>query len=153
MAVRLVMRCFAPTSISAVGCWTPASGGVLCRPPKATPLTMRSIAVPWRERPPFWTAWPAKPAASEVVAHATLSLLQPELVVVGGVRRGGVEGVRIRVVNSGRRVAIVQLATRALKALRASSVPLRPRGARLAALTARVATRSRATIDGQHGSA
>ena len=51
--------------------------------------------------------------------------------------------------NSGRRAAIVRLATRALKALRASSVPLRPRCARLTALTARAATRSLATIDGQ----
>ena len=101
----------------------------------------------------FWTAWPAKPAASEVVAHATLSLPQPETVVVGCVRPGGVERVQIRVVNSGRRAAIVRLATRALKALRASSVPLRPRCARLTALTARAATRSWATIDGRHGSA
>lgn len=77
-----------------------------------------------------------------MVAHATLSLPQPERVGVGRVRPGGIEGVRIRVVNSGRRTAIVRLATRALKALRASSVPLRPRGARLTALTARVATRS-----------
>ena len=36
----------------------------------------------------------------------------------------------------------MRLATRALKALRASSVPLRPRCARLTALTARAATRS-----------
>ena len=36
------------------------------------------MAVPWRERPPFWTAWPAKPAASAVVAHATLSVSQLE---------------------------------------------------------------------------
>jgi hypothetical protein len=66
-------------------------------------------------------------AATEVVAHATLSLPQPERVVVGRARPGGIEGVRIRVVNSGRRAAIVRLATRALKALRGSSVPLRPR--------------------------
>ena len=51
----------------------------------------------------FWTAWPAKPAASEVVAHATLSLSQPETVVVGCVRRGGIERVQIRVVIIGRR--------------------------------------------------
>ena len=106
-----------------------------------------SIAVPWRERPPFWTAWPAKRAATEVVAHATLSLPQPELVVVGyACVQRGIEGVRICIVNSGRRAAIVRLATRALKALRASSVPLRPRCARLAALTARVTSRS----DGNH---
>ncbi len=114
------------------------------------PVSVRSpMVVSWRERPPFWTAWPAKPAASEVVAHATLSLPQPERVVVGRMRPGGIERVRIRVVNSGRRAVIVRLATRALKALRASSVPLRPRCARLTALTARAATRSRATIDGR----
>jgi len=55
-----------------------ATGGVLCRPLRATTSARRSIAVPWRERPPFWTRWPAKPAASEVVAHATLSVSQPE---------------------------------------------------------------------------
>ena len=103
---------------------------------------MRSIAVPWRERPRDWATGSAKPAATEVVAHATLSLPQLERVVVRRVHPGGIEGVRIRVVNSGRRAAIVQLATRALKALRASSVPLRPRCARLAALIARVASRS-----------
>ena len=31
------------------------------------------MAVPWRERPPEMAAWPAKPAARDVVAHATLS--------------------------------------------------------------------------------
>ena len=67
-----------PTSISAASCRTGASGGVLCRPTSATPSTRWSMAVPWRERPPFWTAWRAKPAASEVVAHATLSVSQPE---------------------------------------------------------------------------
>ena len=49
---------------------------------------------------------------------------------------------QIHVVNFGRRAVIVRLATRALKALRASSISLRPRCARLAALTARAATRS-----------
>ena len=68
-------------------------------PDKATPSARRSIAVPWRERPRDLAAWPAKPAATEVVAHATLSLPQPERVVVGRVRPGGVEGVRIRVVE------------------------------------------------------
>ena len=53
----------------------------------------------------------------------------------------------------GRRAVIVRLATRALKALRAALVLLRPRGARLAALTARAATRVLATIDGENGSA
>jgi len=152
MAVRLATRCSAPTSISAVGCRTLATGGGLCRPTSATQLARRSIAVPWRERPPFWTAWPAKPAASEVVAHATLSLPQQKQVVAQASIRVALNA-RIRVVNSGRRPAILRLATRALKALRVARVPLRPRCARLTALTARAATRSLATIDGQHGSA
>ena len=53
----------------------------------------------------------------------------------------------------GRRAVIVRLATRALKALRAAVVPLRPRCARLTALTTRAATRVLATIDGRNGSA
>ncbi len=53
---------------------------------------------------------------------------------------------RIHAENGGRRVTIVWLATRALKALREWLIPLRPRyghpgGARLAALTARIASR------------
>ena len=139
---------FAPTPISTASCRRGASGGALCRPTSATPPARWSIAVPWRERPPFWTAWPAKPAASEVVAHATLYLPQPSPVVVGRVRSSGGEGVWIRVVHSGGRLEIVRLATRALKALRASSISLRPRCARLTALTARAATRPWATIDG-----
>ena len=66
------------TSISAASCGTGTSGGVLCRPTHRDTAGEVSIAVPWRERPPFWTAWPAKPAASEVVAHATLSVSQPQ---------------------------------------------------------------------------
>jgi len=107
------------------------------------------MTVPWRERPLDLAAWSVKPAATEVVAHATLSLPQPERRSSDACVRAAFERARIRVVNSGRRSAIVRLATRALKALRASSVPLRPRSARLTALTARVATRSRAIIDGQ----
>ena len=88
-----------------------------------------------------------------MVAHATLSVSQPEKVVVGFVHRGGDERVEIHVALSGRRTVIVRLATRALKALRASTIPLRARFARLTALTARAATRVLATIDGQNGSA
>jgi hypothetical protein len=111
------------------------------------------MAVSWRERPRDLATWSASPAATEVVAHATLSLPQPEPVVVGCGRPGGIEGVRIRVANSGRRVAIVRLATRALKALRASSVPLRPRRARLTALTARAGDPFSGNYRRQHGSA
>ena len=47
-------------------------------PTSATPWATWSIAGPWRERPRDLAAWPAKPAATQVVAHATLSLSQPE---------------------------------------------------------------------------
>jgi hypothetical protein len=52
---------------------------------------------------------------------------QSEGVVVGLAHTGCVERVPIHVVIIGRRVAIVRLASRALKALRATLVPLRPR--------------------------
>jgi hypothetical protein len=56
-----------------------ACGGRRSVPPVVfAAVSEGSIAVPWRERPPFWPPWPAKPAASEVVAHATLSVSQPE---------------------------------------------------------------------------
>ena len=61
--------------------------------------------------------------------------------VIAFVHPGDVEGVKIRVVSGGRRAAIVRLATRTLKALRAALVSLRPRYARLTALTARAAIR------------
>ena len=47
-------------------------------PSKRDAVGKASIAAAWRERPPFWTAWPDKPAVSEVVAHATPSVSQPE---------------------------------------------------------------------------
>jgi hypothetical protein len=87
------------------------------------PLATRSPeAIPWHERPRDLASWSAKPAATEVVAHATLSLPQPERVVVGRVRPCGIEGVRIRLMHSGRRAEILRLATRTLKALRAPSI-------------------------------
>jgi hypothetical protein len=153
ISMRRVGVLHPPTPISAAGCRTGASGGALCRPRNATRPARWSIAVPWRERPPFWTPWSAKPAASEVVAHATLSVSQPERSSSDSCFRGGVERAEIHVEIFGRRLVIVRLATRALKALRASSIALRPRFARLTALTARAATRVLATIDGQNGSA
>jgi len=111
------------------------------------------VSVRWRERPPIQTPSPAKPAASEVVAHATLSLPLPVLFVVGRCLAADNSRVWIHVVHSGRRTLIVRLATRAVKALRATVVPLRPRCAWLSALTARLASRFLATIDGRNGSA
>ena len=96
------------------------------------------MAVPWRERPPIWTAWPARPAASEVVAHATLFLPLPER---PSTAQAALKACRSTSCNLGRRATIVRLATRAVKALRASLVPLRPRCAWLTALTARLASR------------
>ena len=68
-----------------------------------------------------WQAVFAVPqaAATEGVAHATLSLPQPKRWSFQAFVRAGVAGVQIRVVNSGRRTGILRLATRALKALRA----------------------------------
>jgi hypothetical protein len=43
------------------------------------------MQVPWRERPPDLATWPVRPAATEVVAHATLSVPQPERADVGRV--------------------------------------------------------------------
>jgi len=136
------------TSISAASCGTGTSGGVLCRPTHRDTAGEVSIAVPWRERPPFWTAWPAKPAASEVVAHATLSVSQPERSSSDSCIEAALNTCRSTFAIFGRRAVIVRLATRALKALRASLIALRPRCARLTALTARAATRVMATIDG-----
>lgn len=63
-------------------------------------------------------------------------------VVVRFVHGGSVERVEIHVKIFGRRAVIVRLTTpRAPKALPASSIALRPRCARLAALTARIAIR------------
>lgn len=43
----------------------------LCAARLVEPLPERSpTAIPWRERPPEMAGWPAKPAASAVVAHA-----------------------------------------------------------------------------------
>ena len=50
------------------------TGGDLCRPLGAVSRARRSVRELWRERPPIWTPSPARPAASEVVAHATLFL-------------------------------------------------------------------------------
>jgi len=118
-----------------------STGGDLCRPLGAESRARRSLRGVWRERPRVETPCAAKPAATDVVAHATMSLPQSARVVVGRVRPGGIGGVRIHVVNSGRRAAIVRPATRALKALRAAVVPLRPCCAWLSALTARLAGR------------
>ena len=73
------------------------------------------MTVPWRERPLDLAAWSVKPAATEVVAHATLSLPQPERRSSDACVRTAFERARIRVVNSGRRSVIVRLATRALR--------------------------------------
>ena len=84
-------------------------------------------------RPARWSLTPRCPASAEPA-------------VIGG----GVEQAQISVVILGRRGVIVRLATRALKALRESFIPLRPRCARLTALTARVASLFLAMIYGRH---
>jgi hypothetical protein len=44
----------------------------------STPSARRSMTVPWRERPRDLAAFAITPAATEEVAHATLSLSQSE---------------------------------------------------------------------------
>ena len=86
--VRLAMRCSTPTSISAASCRTRASGGALVPPDVRRRRRGGQSQYRGVSDHAFWTAWPAKPAASEVVAHATLSLPQPERFVVGRVASG-----------------------------------------------------------------
>ena len=55
-----------------------SSGGGLCRPPGGATAERSPTAIPWRERPLEMATWPAKPAASAVVAHATAErVLEP----------------------------------------------------------------------------
>ena len=51
---------------------------LFCRPHDVTASARRSMAVPWRERPRDLAALAITPAATDEVAHATLSLSQPE---------------------------------------------------------------------------
>ena len=52
--------------------------GVLCRQPDFATVLVTSLTVPWRERPRLLTAFAITPAATDGVAHATLSLpVQP----------------------------------------------------------------------------
>jgi hypothetical protein len=63
----------------------------LCAARLIVPLPERSpTAVPWRERPPEMAASPAKPAASDKVAHATAErVLAPRASTVSPVEVGG----------------------------------------------------------------
>jgi hypothetical protein len=103
------------------------TGGDLCRPLSTGSGAQRALRGVWRERPPFWTPWADKPAASEVVAHATLSLPQQEGCWSESCIKTTSSTCGSTSRASGRRAVIVRLATRALKALRASSIALRPR--------------------------
>ena len=57
------------------------AGGALCGPLVGATARPGANTDPWRERPPVETAWAAKPAATEVVAHATLNNLGAHVVV------------------------------------------------------------------------
>src|SRR5262245_31834803 len=52
-----------------------SSGGAPCRPPGVGGAEWSPTAIPWRGRPPEMTRGPGKPAATAVVAHATLKSL------------------------------------------------------------------------------
>ena len=54
------------------------SGALFAARTNVTPRAKRSMAVPWRERPRDLAAFAITPAATEEVAHATLSLSQSE---------------------------------------------------------------------------
>ena len=102
-----------------------------------------SIAVSWRERPRDLTGSAITPAATEEVAHATLSLSQP--IAISSMRPGSPRGARnLQRVFIGRRTRLC--GSRVARSRR--SALLRPRCARLAALTARSANLVRAIIDG-----
>ena len=142
------------TASSHARCGLSASGGALCRPPRPEdrprcrqqqsrgvsdhhfgPLGLPSARPARWSLTPRWLCLSRSGSLWDACVRATSKACGSAFV------------------NSGRRAAIVRLATRALKALRASSVSLRPRCAGLTALTARAATRSRAILDGQDGSA
>ena len=84
-----------------------------------------------------------------VVAHATLPVSQPERSSLDSCIEASLNACSSMSQSFGLRAVIVRLATRALKALRASSISLRPRCARLTTLTARIAIRFLAAIDGR----
>jgi hypothetical protein len=99
-----------------VSCRRTANGRRSLPPADATWVTTRSNTGPWRERPPFWAPWSANPAASEVVAHATL--------VIGRASSAP------RCVHhfEGPSTSILRFADRALKALRFAAPALRAAG-------------------------
>jgi hypothetical protein len=119
-----------------------AAGGALCRPPRTTTHARWSIAVPWYRATTILDRM-ACHARGQRGGRSRRCLYLSRNVVVEFVHEDGVERAQIYVAIFGRR------ATRALKALRASMISLRPRCARLTALIARIAIRFLATIDGR----
>jgi hypothetical protein len=103
------------------------------------------MTVPWRERPRDLTGSAITPAATEEVAHATLSLSQPEQAISSMRPAQSAKARTICTVSSSAVGLNCAVRSRALKALRVASLA----HARLTALTARSANRRRATIDGR----
>ena len=137
------------TSVGRAACRPAATGGDLRRQPTHSRRYTPPGVMTWRERPREMAAWLPRPRPHRRRGRSRHSVtVSTREVGHGPIACPLVEHARILVVDSSRRVVIVRLATRALKALRTAVVPLRPRGARLTALTARVAIRSEATIDG-----
>jgi hypothetical protein len=58
--------------------YRPVRAALFAARTNSTALARRSIAEPWRERPRDLAGSAITPAATEEVAHATLSLSQPE---------------------------------------------------------------------------
>jgi hypothetical protein len=94
-----------------------------------TPSARRSIAVPWRERPRDLTGSAITPAATAEVAHATLSLSQPELPISTVRSARSADALRVRVVFSSAVGGDCAVRDRALKARRVAS-PAHARGCR-----------------------
>ena len=85
------------------------------------------MAVPWRERPRDLAGSAIMPAATEEVAHATLSLSQPEQTISSMRPAQSAKARAICTVSSSAVALDCAVRGRALKALRVAS-PARARG-------------------------
>lgn len=105
---------------------TEGSGRRSLPPAQSDAIGERSMAVPWRERPRDLAGSAIMPAATEGVAHATLSLSQPE--TISSMRP--VQSAKARAICTVSSPAVAldcAVRGRALKALRVAP-PAHPRG-------------------------
>lgn len=123
---------------------TEGSGRRSLPPAQSDAIGERSMAGPWRERPRDLAGSAIMPAATEGVAHATLSLSQPETISSMRPVQSAKGARNLHRLFTGRRTRLCGSRSRAQGAPRRSARA----SARLAALTARSANLWRATIDG-----